>query len=99
MPICLFTFTGHGALNRRNANNNAMLLWEEEPVSVKEFSNLLDQLPEDKTVTTMMAQCFSGSFANFVYKDGNPKQPLPVKIAVAFSLRSKLNHRWVALRP
>jgi hypothetical protein len=69
-------FTGHGALNRRNADNNAILLWDQERVSVREFSNLLDRLPEDKTVTAMMAQCFSGSFANFIYKDGNPRKPL-----------------------
>ncbi|AFY71197.1 hypothetical protein Pse7367_2945 [Thalassoporum mexicanum PCC 7367] len=71
-----FYFTGHGTLNRRNADNNAMMLWYEEAVSVQQFANLLDQLPADKTVTAMMAQCYSGSFANFIYKDGNPKKSL-----------------------
>ncbi|HEY9294930.1 MAG TPA: hypothetical protein VIQ31_00905, partial [Phormidium sp.] len=37
-----FYFTGHGIRNPENINNNRMLLWNDEPLSVQEFSSLLD---------------------------------------------------------
>ncbi|MFB2938043.1 C13 family peptidase [Aerosakkonemataceae cyanobacterium BLCC-F154] len=71
-----FYFTGHGIRNPENINNNLMLLWDDEPLSVKEFSNLLDQLPPKTSFVGMMSQCYSGSFANLIYEGGNPKRPV-----------------------
>ncbi|MBE9099708.1 hypothetical protein [Vacuolonema iberomarrocanum] len=71
-----FYFTGHGARNNRNLNNNYMLLWGDQYVSVQDLAQTFDQLPADTPVVSMMAQCYSGSFANLIYTDGQPSQGL-----------------------
>lgn len=71
-----FYFTGHGAYNGENPDNNAMILWQEELVSVQQLTKWLDQLPPDQPFVTMMAQCFAGSFANLIYEQGNPDNPV-----------------------
>jgi len=79
-----FYFTGHGDLNEGNPNNNAMMLWNNQRMSVQDFTSLLDRMPADKPVVTVMAQCFSGSFANFVYQGGNPRRPLATQPRCGF---------------
>lgn len=37
-PIFLY-FTGHGILNKRNSDNNALMLWNNTPVTVEKLSN------------------------------------------------------------
>ncbi|ASC72775.1 hypothetical protein XM38_037340 [Halomicronema hongdechloris C2206] len=74
-PI-FFYFTGHGALNEANPDNNALILWHEQLVSVQQLANQLDQLPPEQPFVTMMAQCYSGSFANLIYENGDPTQPV-----------------------
>lgn len=69
-------FTGHGIRNPENINNNLILLWNDQPLSVQEFSSLLDQLPPKTSFVAMMSQCYSGSFANLIYEGGNPKRPV-----------------------
>jgi hypothetical protein len=71
-----FYFTGHGIRNPENINNNLMLLWNDEPLTVQEFSSLLDQLPPKTSFVGMMSQCYAGSFANLIYEGGNPKRPV-----------------------
>jgi hypothetical protein len=68
----LCTFTGHGALNTANDDNNAMILWEEALMSVRDLATTLDQWPTATPFVTMMAQCYSGSFANLIYEGGDP---------------------------
>ncbi|MDJ0659636.1 MAG: caspase family protein [Crocosphaera sp.] len=82
-PIFLY-FTGHGILNERNSDNNALMLWNNTPVTVERFSNTLAQLPQDSHIVTMMAQCFSGSFANYIYQNGDPNQPLTKQTRCGF---------------
>ncbi|MBE9070603.1 Caspase domain-containing protein, partial [Leptolyngbya cf. ectocarpi LEGE 11479] len=79
-----FYFTGHGAYNGDNPDNNAMILWEEEFVSVQRLSSWLDQLPAEQPFVTMMAQCFSGSFANLIYEQGNPENPVALQTRCGF---------------
>ncbi|WP_019499626.1 caspase family protein [Pseudanabaena sp. PCC 6802] len=71
-----FYFTGHGILNEQNPDDNSLLLWQEQHISVREFSQLLDLLPAQTLIAMMMAQCYSGSFANIIYADGDPEKPL-----------------------
>ncbi|MFB2839487.1 C13 family peptidase [Floridanema evergladense] len=71
-----FYFTGHGIRNPKNINNNLILLWNDELLSVQEFSSLLDRLPPKTSFVGMMSQCYSGSFANLIYEGGNPKSPV-----------------------
>ena len=79
-----FYFTGHGFYNRENPDNNAMILWEEKLVSVQQLGGWLDQLPPDQPFVAMMAQCFSGSFANLIYEQGNPANPVALQSRCGF---------------
>ena len=74
-PI-FFYFTGHGAYNEDNDENNALILWQEYFLSVQELAGLFDQLPDEVPVATMMAQCYAGSFANLIYEGGDPSRPV-----------------------
>jgi hypothetical protein len=71
-----FYFTGHGHRNVLNANDNSLMLWQEQKLTVKQFSSLLDRLPPQTPIAMMMAQCYSGSFANIIYEGGDPQKPL-----------------------
>ena len=79
-----FYFTGHGAYNPNDEDNNALILWEEAFVSVREFVSWLDPLPADQPFVTMMAQCYSGSFANIIYENGDPNQPVALQTRCGF---------------
>ncbi|XWK86554.1 MAG: C13 family peptidase [Phormidium sp.] len=79
-----FYFTGHGIRNPENINNNIILLWNDEPLSVQMFSSLLDQLPPKTSFVGMMSQCYSGSFANLIYEGGNPQRPVTQKPRCGF---------------
>ncbi|HAC64938.1 MAG TPA: Caspase domain-containing protein [Cyanothece sp. UBA12306] len=82
-PI-FFYFTGHGILNKRNDNNNALMLWKDTLLTVRQLSQKFDQLPQDSHIVTMMAQCYSGSFANFIYQDGNQKKGVALQTRCGF---------------
>lgn len=79
-----FYFTGHGIPNDEDINNNAFLMWNKESLTVQGFANLLDKLPPDKSVVTVMSQCFSGSFANFIYQSGDPERPVTMQTRCGF---------------
>ncbi|MEL6603916.1 MAG: Caspase domain-containing protein [Cyanobacteria bacterium J06614_10] len=79
-----FYFTGHGAYNPEDEDNNSLILWEEALVSVKEMANWLDPLPANQPFVTMMAQCYSGSFANLIYENGDPEQPVALQTRCGF---------------
>ena len=77
-------FTGHGLLNRHNPDNNDLLLWDDQPLSVQQLAVQLDRLPPEKTFVTMMAQCYSGSFANLIYRAGNPAEAVAPQTRCGF---------------
>ena len=81
-----FYFTGHGAYNLENKDNNWLLLWQEAFISVKEMAGWLDKLPanEETPFVTMMAQCYSGSFANLIYEKGDPNRPVALQTRCGF---------------
>ncbi len=82
-PI-FFYFTGHGIENPKNSNNNALMLWQNQYLTVQELSQMLDKLPQNTPVVTMMAQCFSGSFANIIYQGGDPNKPVALQTRCGF---------------
>lgn len=79
-----FYFTGHGYQNTRNLEDNAMILWGEDLVGVKQFATSLDRIPAKTPVVAMMAQCYSGSFANFIYQGGDPRRPVALQTRCGF---------------
>jgi hypothetical protein len=82
--LSFFYFTGHGGENKRNLDNNSFYLWNNQEISVQEFTQMLDKIPSQKPVVMMMAQCFSGSFANFIYEGGNPQRPVALQTRCGF---------------
>jgi hypothetical protein len=83
MPI-FFYFTGHGHFNQTNTDNNGIYLWGDQQVSVQQLSRMLDRLPAETPFITMMSQCYSGSFANLIYKGGDPKQGIALQTRCGF---------------
>ena len=79
-----FYFSGHGLLNPKNPNNNSMILWQEGQASVQDFTTALDRFSAQKPVVVMMAQCYSGSFANLIYEGGDPTQPVALRSRCGF---------------
>jgi hypothetical protein len=79
-----FYFTGHGSRNPKNVNNNAMILWDEDEVSVQDFASQLDRLPQATPIVTVMVQCYSGAFANMIYEKGDPQRPVALQTRCGF---------------
>ncbi len=79
-----FYFTGHGGKNDENLENNFLGLWHRKALSVQDMSGMLDKLPPQKSVVAMMAQCYSGSFANLIYQGGDPKRPIALQTRCGF---------------
>ena len=72
-----FYFTGHGIPDKA-------FLWGDQALTVQYLARQLDRLPQDMPVVTMMAQCFAGSFANFIYQNGNPQRPVALQTRCGF---------------
>jgi len=71
-PLLLY-FTGHGSPNPRgNLDNNVFDLWGGGGLSVRELAARVEALPEGTPVVLVMAQCFSGAFANLLFEGGRP---------------------------
>ncbi len=68
-------FTGHGGKgSNKNPNNTTMYLWDNQKLNVSDFVKKLDQLPEQQSSILVMVQCYSGGFANVIFKDGDPQK-------------------------
>lgn len=78
-PALLY-FTGHGD-RKRDLDNNVYALWETEQnpnagLSVRQLAGEIARLPQEKPVTLVMVQCFSGAFGNVLFEDGDPRAAL-----------------------
>jgi Peptidase C13 family len=67
--------TGHGGKGT-DVQNPHFFMWNRKQMTVKEFAAKLDKLPESVPVVLVMVQCFSGGFANAIFKDGDAKTGL-----------------------
>jgi hypothetical protein len=83
IPV-FFYFSGHGHLNEQNKDNNGIYMWGDQQVSVQQLSQMLDRLPVETRFITMMSQCYSGSFANIIYRSGDPKQGIALQTRCGF---------------
>lgn len=82
-PI-FFYFTGHGLENPEDSDNHALILWNDDYLTVQDFTRILDTLPSTQPIVTVMVQCFSGSFANFIYEQGNPQNQVAMQTRCGF---------------
>jgi hypothetical protein len=64
-------FTGHGGRGKP-PRGSTLTMWNEPGMSVKEFTRLLDRLPQKVPVVLVMVQCYSGGFADVIYNDADP---------------------------
>ena len=77
----LLYFTGHGGRGkgaesrRADLENNLYYLWDDDTFSVREMAQQLQNLPKNRPTVLVMVQCFSGSFANLIFQDGDPDKP------------------------
>lgn len=70
----LFVYvTAHGgsAKGDNNARNTSISCWGNKPLKMTEFASWLDELPENVTVVSVMAQCYCGGFANTIFESGD----------------------------
>ena len=77
----LLYFTGHGGRGknlqsrRTDLDNNVYYLWNDDTFSVREMARQLQNLPKNRPTVLVMVQCFSGSFANLIFQDGDSNKP------------------------
>ena len=72
----LIYVTGHGSPGDDTLDNNNYDLWNGGYLSVKTLAGQIKTLPESAPVTLVMVECFSGSFGNLLFQNGDPKAPL-----------------------
>ncbi len=68
-------YTGHGG-RASDKHGTTIALWAEDDLNVQDFRKLLDKLPPSVPVVLVMAQCFSGGFADLIYNEANPNRGL-----------------------
>ena len=68
--INLIYFTGHGGKGDKRHSTTAYR--NNEKLRVSDLSKKIDTLPDDHLIL-FVVQCYSGGFANFIFKDGDPK--------------------------
>src|SRR5581483_1611141 len=73
-PI-LFYFAGHGDQDEEKESETRYNMWNNEDLTVRELATELSRLPSEAPVVLVMAQCYSGAFANVLFRDGNAKEP------------------------
>ena len=73
-------FTGHGSAGgtsfRPDYDNTTFALWNDEDISTREVARAVGSWPAKNPLFVVMVQCHSGGFANLIFQDGNPRQPL-----------------------
>ncbi len=76
-PDTLFLYvTDHGSKNKDDVWNNRITLWgKDEYLDVAELRKLISGLDPGVRVVQLMSQCYSGSFANLMYRQ--PDDALP----------------------
>lgn len=85
-PLLLY-FTGHGVRNPRgDLDDNIYETWGGGGITVRQLARRIESLPVETPVVLVMAQCFSGSFANVVFDEGRPdNEATPRDIAGFFA--------------
>lgn len=78
-------FTGHGSPDPNQAAEfagrgafpgTAFALWGNERLGVPNLAQSFQNWPADRPLVLVMAQCYSGGFANLIFKDGLPDHPV-----------------------
>ena len=70
----LLYFAGHGTQDEKDETNTHYDLWDNEELKVRDLAAELSRLPRQVPVVLVMAQCFSGAFANVLFRGSDPKE-------------------------
>ena len=77
--------TAHGSEGKGDDRFNTTInCWDNESVSMREFSRWLDQISSDVPVILVMAQCYCGGFSHTIFTDGDPEKGLSKQLRVGF---------------
>ncbi|HEX8297460.1 MAG TPA: hypothetical protein VF593_14235 [Chthoniobacteraceae bacterium] len=87
-PVLIY-FAGHGSHNSRNEENNSFSLWNDEDLSVTHLAAEIARLPPEAPIALVMVQCYSGAFANLIFRHGDPSDGLIEHDLVGFFAASK----------
>ncbi len=83
-PLLLY-FAGHGTRNPRgDLDDNSFDLWGGGGLDVRQLAARIAELPPRTPVVVVMAQCYSGAFANLLFEGGRPDAPLVERDLVGF---------------
>ena len=82
-PLLLY-FAGHGTQDEGNEANTRYDLWDNDALKVRTLADELSHLPRSVPVVLVMAQCFSGAFADVLFTHADPKSPLANQDLVGF---------------
>lgn len=74
-PLLLY-FAGHGTQNEKHEEDTAYDLWDGDALKVRALAAEVARLPRQTPVVLVMAQCFSGAFADVLFRGGDPKGAL-----------------------
>lgn len=77
----LLYFTGHGSAGQKRGGspdyqNTTFALWNNDDISTRELSSALKNWPAKNPLVVVMVQCHSGGFANLIFQNGDPTQPV-----------------------
>ena len=70
-PPVLLYFAGHGSLDDDKDKTSLYNLWGQEDLDPPTLLHEIDLLPQGVPVTLVMAQCFSGGFADVLFRKAN----------------------------
>jgi hypothetical protein len=70
--------TAHGgrSSDKEHPFDTSLYLWNRQSVQMHEFTEWLDDIPDEVPVVMMMVQCYSGGFSHSIFDDGRPDHGL-----------------------
>ncbi len=74
-PLLLY-FAGHGTRNEKNEADTEYDLWDGDALKVRALAAEVAKVPRAVPVVLVMAQCFSGAFADLLFRNGDPQAAL-----------------------
>ena len=73
----LIYFTGHGGkADKKETFNTTAYLWDNKKLKVSDFAKKMNKMPQEQSTILIMVQCYSGGYANVIFKDGDPVKGL-----------------------
>jgi len=83
-PPVLLYFAGHGSQAQDKQKSSLYNLWGDENLDPSTLLGQIDTLPPRVPITLVMAQCFSGGFANVLFRKANPDLALNSRLIAGF---------------